>query len=174
MNAITRPLTRDDAPALARLVAENREFLAPWEPSREESWFTVAGQRTAVQAMLERVDQGTALSCVVLVSGEVVGRVDLSNVVRGAVQSCSIGYWIARATTGRGLATAAVGEMLRRAFDDLGLHRVEAATLPHNVASQRVLERNGFSRYGLAPQYVRIAGRWQDHVLFQVLDERMP
>ena len=64
--------------------------------------------------------------------------------------------------------------MLRTAFDELGLHRVEAGTLVHNVGSQRVLERNGFVRFGLAPQYLRIAGRWQDHVLFQVLNPAMP
>ena len=63
--------------------------------------------------------------------------------------------------------------MLRTAFGELGLHRVEAGTLVHNRASQRVLERNGFVRYGLAPQYLRIAGRWQDHVLFQVLNPDM-
>jgi ribosomal-protein-alanine N-acetyltransferase len=64
--------------------------------------------------------------------------------------------------------------MLRLAFGELHLHRVEAGTLVHNAASQRVLERNGFVRYGLAPQYLRIAGRWQDHVLFQVLNPAMP
>jgi ribosomal-protein-alanine N-acetyltransferase len=67
-----------------------------------------------------------------------------------------------------------VREVVRIAFDELGLHRVEAGTLVHDAGSQRVLERNGFTRYGLAPQYLRIAGRWQDHVLFQRLDPAMP
>jgi ribosomal-protein-alanine N-acetyltransferase len=100
----------------------------------------------------------------------VVGRVTLSTIVRGPFQSCSVGYWLAREATGRGLATAAVREIQRVAFDELGLHRVEAATLVHNTASQRVLQRNGFTRFGLAPKYLRIAGEWQDHLVFQALN----
>ena len=71
--------------------------------------------------------------------------------------------------TGRGVATAAVGQALQIAFGELGLHRVQAEILPHNHASRRVLEHHGFQRYGLAPQYLRIAGRWQDHELWQLL-----
>jgi ribosomal-protein-alanine N-acetyltransferase len=71
------------------------------------------------------------------------------------------------------VATAAVGAAVRHAFEQLGLHRAEAGTLVHNVASQRVLERNGFTRFGMAPRYLRIAGKWQDHVLFQRLNESL-
>ena len=70
---------------------------------------------------------------------------------------------------GRGLATAALGHLKDLAFGELGLHRVEAGALPHNVRSQRVLERNGFVRFGVAPRYLSIAGQWQDHVMYQVL-----
>ncbi len=172
MTPRTRPLALDDAPALARLVRENRQFLAPWEPLRDETWFTDDGQHDEVAYLLERAELGLTVPRVVVADGEVVGRITLNNVVRGAFQSCSLGYWLAERATGRGLATAAVAEMLRVAFDELGLHRVEAGTLRHNVASQRVLARHGFRRFGLAPQYLRIAGRWQDHVLFQLLDPR--
>jgi ribosomal-protein-alanine N-acetyltransferase len=70
---------------------------------------------------------------------------------------------------GLGRATAAVHEIVRVAFEDLGLHRVQAETLLHNVRSQRLLERNGFIRFGLAPAYLNIAGKWQDHVMYQVV-----
>ncbi|MGY1885177.1 GNAT family N-acetyltransferase [Blastococcus sp. SYSU DS0753] len=174
MYARTRLLALDDAPVLTHLVRADREFQAPWEPARDERWYTEAGQRTDVRAALERHDAGLALPCVILDdSGAVVGRITLNNVVRGAFQSGSLGYWVASAANGRGLATRAVAEMLRRAFTDLALHRVEAGTLLHNAASQRVLQRNGFERYGVAPHYLRIAGRWQDHVLFQVLNPAM-
>ncbi|MCF6743511.1 GNAT family N-acetyltransferase [Blastococcus sp. KM273128] len=175
MHARTRLLALDDAPALADLVRADQEFQAPWEPARDERWYTEAGQRDDVRAALDRHEAGLALPCVVLdEAGAVAGRVNLNNVVRGAFQSASLGYWVASASDGRGLATGAVAEMLRRAFTDLGLHRVEAGTLLHNAASQKVLERNGFTRYGLAPRYLRIAGRWQDHVLFQVLAPGTP
>lgn len=70
---------------------------------------------------------------------------------------------------GRGLATAAVRGIMRVAFDELGLHRIQAETLLHNVGSQRVLERNGFVRFGVAPAYLKIAGEWQDHAMYQVV-----
>lgn len=78
-------------------------------------------------------------------------------------------YWVAESHNGRGLATQAVAAMLDIAWS-LGLHRVEAGTLVENHASQRVLTANGFTRYGLAPAYLRIDDRWQDHILFQVLN----
>jgi ribosomal-protein-alanine N-acetyltransferase len=102
-------------------------------------------------------------------AGAVVVRITLNGIIRGCFQSCSMGYWVSAAANGRGLATAAVGELVRLAFDELGLHRVQAETLPHNIRSQRVLARHGFVRYGLAPAYLKIAGRWQDHVMFQKL-----
>ena len=95
------------------------------------------------------------------------GTVGLSNVVRGSFCSANLGYWVGEARTGRGLATRAVGEIVDVAFTELGLHRLEAGTLLDNVASQRVLEKNRFTRIGIAPRYLRIAGAWRDHVLFQ-------
>jgi ribosomal-protein-alanine N-acetyltransferase len=103
--------------------------------------------------------------------GSVAGRLTLSGIVRGAFQSCSMGYWLSEDRTGRGLATEAVRSAVSFAFAELGLHRVQAETLPANDASQRVLMRVGFERYGLAPGYLKIAGRWQDHVMFQRLNE---
>ena len=171
----TRLLHPDDAPVLARMEQEDRDFFAPWGPAREESWFTVPGQEAEIGARLEQHRLGLCLPHVVLDDdGGVIGRISLNNVVRGAFQSGSLGYWIRSSANGWGHATRAAGLMLRTAFEELGLHRVEAGTLVHNTASQRVLERNGFVRFGLAPQYLRIAGRWQDHVLFQVLNPGMP
>lgn len=166
----TRRITLDDAPVIAGLVRANREFLAPWEPIRPEGYATVDGQREAIRAALEQHEQGSTLPHVIVDdSGRVVGRITLNGITRGPFQSCSLGYWLSAAENGRGLATAAVHDMMRLAFEELGLHRVEAGTLLHNVRSQRVLERNGFVRFGVAPAYLKIAGAWQDHILFQVL-----
>jgi ribosomal-protein-alanine N-acetyltransferase len=89
--------------------------------------------------------------------------------VRGPLQSGDLGYWLSEADNGRGLVTAAVREMLGIAFGQLGLHRVQAGTMTANERSQRVLERAGFVRYGVAPRYLKIAGRWEDHILYQIL-----
>lgn len=166
----TRLVTLNDAPVLADLLRANRDFLAPWEPVRSEHYFTVEGQRADLRAALERHDNGTALPHVILDAPDrVVGRITLNEIVRGPFQSCSLGYWVSAAANGRGLATAAVSEIMRVAFEELGLHRVQAGTLLHNVRSQRVLERNGFVRFGMAPAYLKIAGKWQDCDLYQVL-----
>ena len=168
----TRLLTVDDAAALTELVRANRSFLAPWDPVRDEDWFTVEGQDAAIREILAEHDRGTALPHVVLDDeGEIAGRINLGRIARGPFLSAGLGYWVAADRNGRGLASAAVGHLKDIAFRELGLHRIEAGTLVHNAASQRVLERNGFARFGLAPRYLRIAGSWQDHVMFQVLNE---
>ncbi len=166
----TRLVTLDDVPALAELLRIDREFLAPWEPIREDEYFTVDGQQAVIQAALERCREGVTLPHVILDdSGRVVGRITLNEIVRGPFQSCSLGYWVNASDNGRGIATAAVRDIMRVAFEELGLHRIQAGTLLHNVRSQRVLEHNGFLRFGMAPEYVNIAGQWQDHALYQVV-----
>jgi [ribosomal protein S5]-alanine N-acetyltransferase len=166
----TRLVTLDDAPALAELLRANRAFLAPWEPVRGDEYFTVEGQHAVITSLLERYGQGTACPSVILdESGRVAGRITLNDIVRGPFQSCHLGYWLGAAANGRGLATAGVRDIIGVAFDELGLHRIQAATLLHNVRSQRVLERTGFVRFGVAPAYLNIAGEWQDHALYQLI-----
>jgi ribosomal-protein-alanine N-acetyltransferase len=156
---VIRRLTTHDAETLARLVAANREFLAPFDPIWADDFATVDGQRARVEAH--------AALYGIFDEDVLAGTVALSNVVRGPFLSANLGYWVAEARNGRGLATRAVSEIVKIAFTDLGLHRVEAGTLVENIASQRVLEKNGFARIGLAPRYLRIAGAWRDHILFQ-------
>jgi ribosomal-protein-alanine N-acetyltransferase len=172
MPAVTRPATLDDAEELAELLARNRKFLDPWEPVREDSWFTAAGQRAVLAECLDLYARGAMVPLVILDGdGRIAGRLSVNNVVHGAFRSASLGYWVAQEAGGRGLATAAVGDAVRLAFGELELHRLEACTLFHNAASQRVLRRNGFTPFGVAPKYLRIAGRWQDHILFHLLNE---
>ena len=163
-------MTPDDASVLAELLHVNRDFLAPWEPLRNDDYFTEGGQRMVIDAALEHHVQGSALPHVILDHARrVVGRITLNGIVRGPFQSCSMGYWVSAAVNGRGLATAAVQEIKRAAFEELGLHRIQAETLRHNVGSRLVLERNGFVRIGMAPTYLKIAGQWQDMDMFQVV-----
>lgn len=168
----TRLIRLDDAPVVAQLLRDNREFLAPWEPVRPELFFTDGGQQEVIRASLEEHEQGLTLPHVIVDdSDRIIGRIALSRISRGPFQSCSLGYWVSAADNGRGVATAAVHDVLRVAFEELGLHRVEAGTVRHNVRSQRVLEHNGFIHFGVAPAYIQIAGTWQDHLLFQVLTD---
>lgn len=165
-------LTVDHAAALAEAYDRNREHLAPWDPIRPQAFFSPAGQTADVVARLDVVRRGQGASWVLVRGADVVGRVNLNNIARGVFQSGSVGYWVDREHVGRGLATALVGYVADRAVD-LGLHRLEAGTLVHNVASQAVLRRSGFAEVGLAPSYLFIAGAWRDHLLFQrILHDR--
>jgi [ribosomal protein S5]-alanine N-acetyltransferase len=170
--ATTRLLALDDAPAFTDLVLRNRDFKAPWDPVYDEDHFTVRGQLAFLGGLIQRQQEGSGFPLVILNDvGDPVGLLRLNGIVRGFFQSCSLGYWVDQVHNGRGLATAAVGEAVALAFGELGLHRVQAETLLHNAPSQRVLERNGFVRFGLAPAYLNIAGRWQDHLLYQRLND---
>jgi [ribosomal protein S5]-alanine N-acetyltransferase len=172
MSARVRLIEQSDNIRLAELQRESREFLAPWDPVRSEEYFTAAGQAADIERAIERHERGEALPLVILdEDGELLGRVTLSGIARGVFRSCSMGYWIAESRNGRGYATDAVAAAVALAFEQLELHRVQAETLTHNVGSQRVLEKNGFTQFGMAPHYLMIAGQWQDHVLFQRLNE---
>ena len=170
--SVIRPLVPEDAAEIAALFVRNRSFLAPYEPPREESFYTVPGQRRLIEDLVAMREAGTNLPMAILDGdGAVAGRLNLNNIVRGPFLSCSLGYWVGEQANGRGLASRAAAEAVRIAFEELGLHRVEAGTLVDNVASQRVLAKNGFERFGLAPRYLRIDGAWRDHVLFQRIND---
>lgn len=163
-------MTLDDVPSLAALLRENREFLAPWQPLRPDSYFTEAGQREAVETVLAQQTSGSAVPLVILDgAGAVAGALTIASIIRGAFQSCSVGYWLTQEAQGQGLATCALHEAGELAFGDLLLHRIQAETLKHNERSQRVLQRVGFEKYGEARSYMHIAGEWQDNVLYQLL-----
>lgn len=165
-------LTDEHAAALAAAYDRNREHLAPWDPVRPPAFFTPSGQAADVVARLDVVRRGLGVSWVLVHDDEIIGRVNLNNLVRGVFQSASVGYWVDGAYVGHGLATGLVTHAAAAA-ERLGLHRLEAGTLVHNHASQAVLRRCGFEEYGRAPAYLFIAGAWRDHVLFQrVLHDR--
>jgi [ribosomal protein S5]-alanine N-acetyltransferase len=164
-----RPLTLDDAPALAAAYVRNREHLARWDPERPAEFYTEAGQLLEVEQRLEMQERGLfALYVVVGPDGDVAGRANIQNIVRGSMHGGVLGYWVDHAHLRRGLATAAV-EFLEDEALRLGLHRLEAGTMVENDASQRVLRARGFEQYGVAPGLLWIGGAWRDHVLFQKL-----
>jgi ribosomal-protein-alanine N-acetyltransferase len=162
---VIRPVRPEDAEEIAALYDANRDFLAPFEPVRPPEFFTADGQTSRLRRQLADDTHPFAI----LDGDAIAGTINLFGIVRDGPESGVIGYWVDGARNGRGLATAAVGAILEYAFGDIGLHRVEAATLVDNLPSQRVLEKNGFERIGLARGYLRIAGDWQDFSLFQRL-----
>ena len=161
-----RPLTQRDAPALARAYRRNRAHLEPWDPVRPERFWTDEGHADHVAEALEMAEQGRSLTYVLWYGQEVVGRAMLTNIVRGPLQSGTLGYWVDHEHQGRGLATA-LAEHVALDAARIGLHRLEAGTMLDNHASQAVLRRAGFREYGTAERLLYIRGAWRDHVLFQ-------
>lgn len=166
---VLRVLEPEDAETLASIWTRDREHLDPWSPHHREEFYTVAGQLELIERRLTAQAAGQSAAFAIVDDGELVGEITLTDIVRGAFQNGHVGYFLAEPSQGRGLATRAVGELKQHAFDVMGLHRLQAGTLVHNARSRAVLERNGFEEFGLAPRYLRIAGRWQDHLLFQTL-----
>ena len=161
-----RPLTLEDAAALAAAYDRNRAHLSPWDPPRSDDFWTEAGQRERLMTELEAVAAGRQAAWLLHHEDRVVGRFALNTIVKGPFRSSTVGYWVDGQHTGRGLATWAVAQVCDEARR-LGLHRLEAGTMLHNTASQAVLRRSGFRHFGTAERYLFIAGAWQDHHLFQ-------
>jgi len=161
-----------DYPAWAELRTASRDFLVPWEPLWAPDELSRASFRRRIRHYLRdmREDMGYALFVYDTQTTALVGGITLCNVRRGVTQSCTLGYWVGAAHAGQGYMTAAVRAVVPFVFDSLELHRLEAACLPTNTPSMRLLERVGFQREGLARRYLRINGDWRDHVLFALLD----
>jgi ribosomal-protein-alanine N-acetyltransferase len=156
------------APALADFFARNERHLAPWDPPRpagiRETGFWLAECERAV----EEYQDGTVARWVLRLReapAQVVGRINFTQIARGPFQSCMLGYAIDAGLEGRGLMREALEAAIGHAFTALRLHRIQANYVPENMRSGRLLERLGFSREGLARNYLFIDGAWRDHVL---------
>ncbi|RRS00460.1 GNAT family N-acetyltransferase [Glycomyces terrestris] len=168
-----RPIAPEDAEDIAALRAASRGHLARWEPDEDDATYTLPGVRDAIAAALARTAAGTGRSYVILERGRPVGGLLFNSIVQGPyVRTCSVGYWVAAAETGRGIATEAVRLAKALAFGELALDQLRAETLPDNLASQAVLSRNGFRRLGITPCYSLNTGRLRDHVLFEASNPR--
>ena len=168
-----RPGRRSDWRTWAELRLENREFLTPWEPA----WPPDALSRRLFLRRLWRQgddwrrDRGYAFLVFEVAANRLVGGIGLANVRRGVAQSATVGYWLGEDFTGRGYMTEALRAIIRFGFRQVGLHRIEACCLPANVASKSLLLRAGFTEEGYARAYLRINGRWCDHLQFAILRE---
>lgn len=160
-----------DWPVWAKLRAESRDFLTPWEPTWPRDALTRAAFRRRLRryARESREELGYAFFIRRKSDNALLGGLTLSNIRRGIVRSGSLGYWIGERHARQGYMTDALGTLVPFAFGELGLRRLEAACLPSNEASKALLQRLGFTREGYAREYLCINGTWSDHVLFGLL-----
>ncbi|TYP73770.1 GNAT family N-acetyltransferase [Paenibacillus methanolicus] len=164
---ILREIEECDAEAVLDYVRRNRDFLESWEARRQEDYYTLDAQVELLRQDAARSARGEQVKAWLSPADEtakVVGSVTISNIVRGAFLSCHLGYRLDEAYANRGLMTEALQAMIRHAFDELGLHRIEANIMPRNAASLGVVRKLGFYEEGLALKYLFINGCWEDHL----------
>lgn len=168
-----RPLRRRDRPAWLQLRWENAAWLDPWEATAPRP--AVATSFASYLRDLSReARQGLTLPFAIDYHGSLVGQLTVSGVAHGSLCSASIGYWVAQAVAGRGIAPTAVALATDHCWDEVGLHRVEINIRPENVASLRVVEKLGFRDEGLRERYLHIQGAWCDHRTFALTAEEVP
>ncbi len=155
----------------ASLRDQSKDFLTPWEPVWPIDDLTRPAFRRRLRRYARELRDDTSYPFFLFDSGtdKLIGSSIISNVRRGVAQSCSLGYWVGEMYSGKGHMTEAARAILPFIFDRAGLHRVEAACLPTNEPSRRLLKRVGFTEEGVARKYLRINGDWQDHLLFAML-----
>jgi len=161
-----------DAPHLCSLLSADAEDLRYWDPPRPDGYYTIAFQQRRVDEALVNHAAGTQWPGVITTDEEVIGTINLHNVLRGPFQSAFVGYWVATPFRGQGAATSALALTLDIARQDLDLHRLEAYTQPRNHPSRAVLQRNGFEHIGVAKEHIYVDGAWRDEIIWQRLLDR--
>ncbi len=170
-----RPLAPSDFRAWSEVRVTNEEWLTVWEPRRQVHQPDPTRDKSAFTARCLQRDRdrgsGTAYQFGLFVDQAVVGEVNLNNIIRGAMQSGTIGYWIDQRHAGRGYVAEAVVLVLQFAFEQLRLHRVEICIVPRNLRSRRVVEKLGIRDEGIAARYLEINGTWEDHIRYGITVE---
>ncbi|PKQ06597.1 MAG: 30S ribosomal protein S5 alanine N-acetyltransferase [Alphaproteobacteria bacterium HGW-Alphaproteobacteria-11] len=160
-----------DYAAWAQLRENSRDFLTPWEPTWAQDDLTRTAFRRRLRRYMREIREDHAYPFFIFREQDeaLVGGCTLSGVQRGVQQSCTLGYWAGEKYAGQGYVTAAVRALVPYVFEELKLHRLQAACLPENERSRAVLRKCGFTEEGNARGYLRINGMWRDHVVFAIL-----
>ncbi len=160
-----------DVAELRRLLRANREHLEPWNPASKAGEDPTSITEVANSILRHRRDWKHGTSYVFLIAerdspSNFIGKIALSGILRGAMCGAHLGYWVSHETQGRGVVTEAAAAVVDFAFGPASLHRIQAAIMPRNARSLRVVDKLGFRREGYAERYLHIAGVWEDHLLF--------
>lgn len=171
-----RPPRRRDARAWSEVRLRNEQWLSPWEATSSLAWAdrnAIAAWPPLLAALRKAARAGTMLPFVVTYGTRLVGQMNVSNVVHGALRGCSVGYWIDSAVAGRGITPTALALVIDHCFTAVGLHRVQVDIRPENAASLRVVEKLGLRREGYFERFLDIDGAWRDHIAFAVTVEEL-
>lgn len=166
----------------ARTVLEyhirNREFLKKWEPVRGDDFETMEYHKNMLRNDMKKLSEDLGFRVWIFKKEDknferTIGSIGLSNIIRGCFHSCHLGYKLDKDETQKGYTTEAIKAMIDYAFNKLKLHRIEANVIPENIASRKVVEKLGFYDEGQAIKYLKINGKWQDHIHMVLRNEAM-
>lgn len=161
-----RVLNSDDASDLLEYYTRNKEFLSKFEPHRDEEFYTVEVQKQSLIENYKEFIKGEGAHFGIYKAEKMIGRIRIYNIVHGVFKSAFIRYSMDEQYQGNGYMKEAVSLVVTYAYEELGLHRIEATTLVDNEKSQRVLKACGFNELGICKEYLHINGKWRDHVIF--------
>ena len=172
---VLRPLVASDFSAWREVRRRNEEWLTKWEPSRIPGQPDVVEDKDAFavrcSARQRERQLGSGYGFGIFVDGELCGEINLSSIQRGPFQNAYVGYWIDEKWAGQGLMPESVVVLIRFAFEELHLHRVQISIIPRNAPSRRVVEKLGLREEGTALKYLEINGVWEDHVRYAITSE---
>jgi [ribosomal protein S5]-alanine N-acetyltransferase len=169
-----RPPRLRDGRAWSEARLRNEQWLAPWEPTSHLSWadrHIMSAWPSVLSALRKAGRAGTMLPFIITYGGRLVGQMNVSNIVHGALRSCTVGYWVDSAVAGRGIAPTALALVIDHCLTNVGLHRVEIDIRPENKASLRVVEKLGIRREAYYERFLNIDGAWRDHIAFAITAE---
>ncbi len=172
---VLRALKVSDFQEWKKVRLENLDWLTKWEPTRPAGMPDVINDRNAFGARCNARDRerhlGSGYGFGIFVNDIFCGEINLSSIQRGPFQSCYVGYWIDEGHAGNGYTPEALAVVLKYAFEDLNLHRVQVAIIPRNTSSRRVVEKLSMREEGIAERYLEINGEWEDHIRYAFTSE---
>ncbi len=164
-----------DADLVRSYLIENSDFLKEWEPARNDDYFSLSAIKGQIKDRMDQAASGTAIVYYLFLkpSSELIGIIAITNIIHGPFLSGFLGYQLSQKYINKGYMTEALARVIKAAFNEKGLHRIEANVMPRNIRSIRVLEKSGFTNEGMSRKYLKINGKWEDHIHYAILNQDM-
>ncbi|MFR1315657.1 MAG: GNAT family N-acetyltransferase [Clostridium perfringens] len=166
-----RNLTPENTEEMLDYYIRNEEHLRQYEPTRDSGFYTYEGQKEILTESFRQFIDGTSIDLGIFKDEKLIGKIKLSNIVYGILRNAFVGYSIDKEHQGKGYMKEALNTVCSYAFEEMGLHRLEASTLMDNSRSQGVLKACGFNELGISEKYLYINGEWRDHKIFYKVND---
>ena len=167
-----RLANQNDISEIISFFKRNDDHLSPWSPEHPKNFFDREYWFDCIERYQKEFEKDVSLIiCLFMKSGEFIGRCSFTKFERGPFQNCRLGYMLDHEYEGKGLMTEALNALVPYVFNELNFHRIEANVIVSNTRSRKLLKNIGFSEHGVAEKYLKIDGKWQDHILTSLIAE---